>query len=100
MFRARGAGDQRKTAAERPGVQPGRPPTAPRRAAEAQARGQRAEHERRGPAPHIAKPDVQEGAESASGGLGAPVAFLSNRRDKPAARGQRSGTPGAAKHGA
>ena len=38
VFRAREAGDQRQTAAERPGVQPGRPPTAPRRTAEAQPR--------------------------------------------------------------
>jgi hypothetical protein len=38
VFRAREVGDQRTTVAERPGVQPGRPPTAPRRTAEAQPR--------------------------------------------------------------
>jgi len=82
------------------------------------------EHKRRGPAPHLAKPGVQPGAESGSGGLGVPVGFLSNRHDKPGATGrtlargttaaegrsrpgavappttQRSGTPGAAKQGA
>jgi hypothetical protein len=82
------------------------------------------EHKRRGPAPHLAKPGVQPGAESGSGGLGVPVGFLSNRHDKPGATGtlargtttapptthpptrgatarrRRSGTPGAAKQGA
>jgi len=84
MFRAREATIKSKP----PGVQPGRPPTAPRRTAEAQARGQRAEHKRRGPAPHLAKPGVQPGAESGSGGLGGPVVFRSNRHDKPEATGE------------
>ena len=43
----------------RPDVQEGRPATAPTRATEAQARGQRAEHEPRGPARHLAPSRVQ-----------------------------------------
>ncbi len=43
----------------RPDVQEGRPTTAPTRAAEAQARGQRAEHEPRGQARHLAPSRVQ-----------------------------------------
>jgi hypothetical protein len=65
-------------------VQRGRPPTAAQPEAEAQARDQRAEHERRGPAPHLAKPGVQPGAESSSGGLGVP-------RGRPILRGQARG---------
>jgi hypothetical protein len=45
------------------------------------------EHKRRDQAAHLAKPGVQPGAESGSGGLGGPVAFLSNRHDKPGATG-------------
>ncbi|MCZ7590904.1 MAG: hypothetical protein M5U15_01565 [Kiritimatiellae bacterium] len=123
-FGAREADDQRKTAAERPGVQPGRPPTAPggRRK---RPRPSGATHKRRGPAPHLAKPGVQPGAESGSGGLGVPRALplargmtSPERMGRTLARGrttaegrprpgavappttQRSGTPGAAKQGA
>jgi len=56
--------------------------------------------------PHLAKPGVQPGAESGSGGLGVPVGFLSNRHDKPGATGdnactreQRSGGPSSARSG-
>ena len=44
-------------------VQCGRPPTAAQPEAESAAPPQRGEHKRRGPAPHLAAPDVQEGAE-------------------------------------
>lgn len=54
----------------RPDVQEGRPPTAPTRAADAQARGQRAEHQPARPSAVIAKPDVQAGAESGGGKAG------------------------------
>jgi hypothetical protein len=55
-------------------VQRGCPPTAAQPEAESAAPPQRGEHKRRGPAPHLAATDVQEGAESASGGLGRPRA--------------------------
>ena len=73
------------------------------------ARGQRATHKRRGPAPHLAKPGVQPGAESdgASGGLGVPRALpLARGMSKPVASGenactreQRSGGPSSAQSG-
>ena len=105
-FGAREADDQCKTAAERPGVQPGRPPTAPRRTAEAETRPSGATHKRRAclagaserrrsPAPHLAKPGVQPGAESdgASGGLGVPRALLFARgMSKPVASGENACT--------
>ena len=94
-FGAREADDQCKTAAERPGVQPGRPPTAPRRTAEAETRPSGATHKRRGPAPHLAKPGVQPGAESdgASGGLGVPRALpLARGMSKPVASGENACT--------
>ena len=53
---------------------------------------QRGEHKRRGPAPHLAKPGVQPGAESASGGLGVPRALpLARGMTSPERGGQRSG---------
>lgn len=51
----------------RPDVQEGRPAAAAKLTPEAQARGQRAEHEPRVPARHLAKPGVQPGAEYKQG---------------------------------
>ena len=53
------------------------------------------EHKRRGPAPHLAKPGVQPGAESdgASGGLGVPRALpLARGMSKPVASGENACT--------
>ena len=79
----------------RPDVQAGRPTTAPTRAAEAQARGQRAEHERRGPAPHLAKPGVQPGAESGARRVVAPCVGARSDSDEPGEA--RTVTPPAAR---
>lgn len=124
MFGAREADDQRKTAAERPGVQPGRPPTAPRRTAEAQPRPSGASTsgaaQRRtlpSPASSRARSLGAEGlacrlASSATGmtspeRLGRTLArgrTTAEGRPRPGAvtppTTQRSGTPGAAKQGA
>jgi hypothetical protein len=73
-------------------VQRGRPPTAAQPEAEAETRPSGETHNRRGPAPHHSKPDVQEGAKSASEGLGVPVAFLSNRHEQARSEGENACT--------
>jgi len=44
------------------------------------------------PSADLAKPGVQPGAESASGGLGVPVAFLSNRHEQARSEGENACT--------
>jgi hypothetical protein len=85
--RSKGSGHQEQAAAERPGVQPGRPPTSPTADGGSAARDQRASTSGAAPrssarhatgqaAAHLAKPGVQPGAESdgASGDAGAVCA--------------------------
>ena len=123
-FGAKGASDQRQTAAERPGVQPGRPPTAPRRTAEAQPRPSGASTsgaaQRRtlpSPASSRARSLGAEGLAcrlaSSATGMTSPERLgrtLARGRTPAEARSragavappttQQSGTPGAAKQGA
>jgi len=125
--RSKGSGHEERAAAERPGVQPGRPPTAPRRTAEAQhAASVRAQAPRPSGAPCQARRSAGRGVwerrcwrsvcrESASkhrtvpasqrGGItvgrGTTAAEARSRAGAVAPpTTQRSGTPGAAKHGA
>ena len=62
-FGAKGAGDQRQTAAERPARSARTPADGGPAGGGSAAPPQRGEHKRRGPAPHLAATDVQEGAE-------------------------------------
>ena len=89
-------------------VQRGRPPTATQPEADLARRSLRRRRQRSTPqrastsaaaprssarhvtgqaAAHIATPGIQPGAESGSGGLGAPVGFLSNRREQARSEG-------------
>jgi len=88
-------GHQEQSAAEHPRRSARMPADRPPADGGSGARGQRATHKRRGPAPHLAKPGVQPGAESdgASGGLGVPRALpLARGMSKPVASGENAWT--------
>ena len=105
-IRSKGSGHQEQAAAERPGVQPGRPPTAPRRTAEAQhAASVRAQAARPSAAPCQARRPAGRGVWERRAWRAA-CSSSRTRHDKPVATGenactreQRSGGPVTARSG-
>ena len=79
----------------RPDVQEGRPAAAAKLTPEAQARGQRAEHQPARPSAVLAKPGVQPGAESVARRVVAPCVGARSDSDEPGEA--RTVTPPAAR---